>query len=71
MWVCNPSNVYLIEILIPIAYMPLDKYIQEASFNPYTNRFYVRKGAAGATSVSIKNVKVLAQNIYFTKAETK
>jgi hypothetical protein len=50
--------------------MPLDKYIQEASFNPYTNRFYVRKGATGATSVSIKNVKILAQNIYFTKAET-
>ena len=67
---CNPSNVYLIEILKPIAYMPVDRYIQFASFNPQTNLFYVSRGARGTTSISLKNVKILAQNIYFTKAGT-
>ena len=64
---CNPSNVYLIEILKPIAYMPVDRYIQEASFNPQTNLFYISRGERGAAVVSLRNVRILAQNIYFTE----
>jgi len=64
---CSPTNVYLIEILKPIAYLPLDKYIQEASFNPQTNLFYIDKGSRGRGSVHLRNVKVLAQKILLTK----
>ena len=63
----HPSNVYLIEILKPIAYLPLDMYIQYASKGP-GERFFIHKGAAGAKSIGAKNVKILAQCItYFPK----
>jgi len=63
----HPSNVYLIEIIKPVAYMPLDNYIQYASKGP-GERFYVNRKAAGGLSISAKKVKVLAQCImYFEK----
>lgn len=60
----SPSNVYLIEILIPIAYLSLDRYIQYASKGP-GERFFIRKGSSGVKSISSKNVIVLAQNIIY------
>ena len=59
-----PSNVYLIEINIIIAYLPLDQYIQYASKGP-GERFFIRKGSAGVKSISAKNVTVLAQNVIY------
>lgn len=59
-----PSNVYLIEINIVIAYLPLDMYTQYASKGP-GERFFIRKGAAGSKSISSKNVTILAQNIFY------
>lgn len=60
----TPSNVYLIEILKPIAYMFIDNYIQWASEDP-GKRFYVKRGAAGYISISSKNVTILAQKINY------
>lgn len=59
-------NTYLIEITKAIAYMPMDRYIQEASKGP-TGRFYVRRGSAGGLSISEKNVKILACGVGFLK----
>lgn len=59
-----PSNVYLIEINKPIAYMPLDKYVQYATKGP-GERFYVDRGSAGGLSISSKSVTVLAQRITY------
>ena len=73
MWICNPSNVYLIEILKPIAHMSIDIYTQEATLSYDKRLFFVKrspKGGKGVTSISVKNVRILAQHIYFTKAET-
>jgi F0F1-type ATP synthase epsilon subunit len=61
-----PSNVYLIEINKPIAYMDMDKYIQEATKGP-SERFYINLGSAGHISISSKSVTILAQNIYFSE----
>ena len=58
------SNVYLIEINKTISYMPLDKYIQEASKGP-NNRFYIHRGAAGGISISEKNITILACGVLF------
>lgn len=72
-FVVVPSNVYLIEINIPIAYLPLDMYTQYASKGP-GERFFIRKRSAGVKSISAKNVTVLAQNILYyplTHYETK
>lgn len=44
--------------------MPLDMYIQEAKLG-LNNRFYISKGARGATSISEKNVRVLASGVAF------
>lgn len=67
--IVKASNVYLIEILIPIAYLPLDMYIQYASKGP-GERFFIRKGSAGVKSISSKNVNILAQDIiYFCNDE--
>jgi hypothetical protein len=63
-FVVRPSNVYLIEILKPIAYLPLDKYIQYASRGP-GERFYIDKGAAGRKSIGAKSVKILAQCVVY------
>ena len=57
-------NTYLIKITKPIAYMPVDRYIQTASKGP-GNRFYINKGAAGGRSISDKNVKILACGVGF------
>ena len=63
----HPSNVYLIEITKPVAYMPLDNYIQYASKGP-GDRFYVSRKSRGCLSISAKKVKILAQCItYFPK----
>jgi len=63
----HPSNVYLIELLKPVAYMPIDNYIQYASKGP-GDRFYVNRKSRGHLSISAKNVKILAQCItYFPK----
>ena len=63
----HPSNVYLIEIIKPVAYMPIDNYIQYASKGP-GDRFYVNRKAARCLSISAKKVKILAQCItYFEK----
>lgn len=59
----RPSNVFLIEIIKPIAYMPIDKYQQWASYN--NGRFYISRGPRGYISVSEKSVKVLAQRIVY------
>jgi hypothetical protein len=67
-FVIHPSNVYLVEILKPIAYLSLDKYIQEASKGP-GERFYINRGAAKHLSISSKNVRILAQNIIFLKTK--
>jgi hypothetical protein len=63
-FVVAPSNVYLIEILKPIAYLPLDMYIQYASKGP-GERFFIHKGARGVKSISAKSVEVLAQCIVY------
>lgn len=63
-FIIEPSNVYLIEILKPIAYLPLDMYIQYASKGP-GERFFIRKRSVGGKSISAKSVKVLAQNIIY------
>ena len=66
-FVVAPSNVYLVEILKPIAYLPLDRYIQYASKGP-GERFFIYKGAAGGKSIGAKSVKVLGQCInYYPK----
>ena len=59
------TNTALVKILIPIAYMPLDKYIQEVSFGP-EGRVFIHKGAAGSKSISVKNVEILACGVMFT-----
>jgi hypothetical protein len=59
-----PSNVYLIEINIVIAYLPLDMYTQYASKGP-GERFFIKKRSRGVKSISSKNVTILAQNIYY------
>jgi hypothetical protein len=64
----EPSNVYLVEILKPIAYLSLDKYIQEASKGP-GERFYINRGAAKHLSISSKSVRILAQNIIYLKTK--
>jgi hypothetical protein len=63
-FVTIPSNVYLIEINITIAYLPLDKYTQYATKGP-GERFFIRKGTAGTKSISSKSVTVLAQKILY------
>lgn len=62
--VVRPSNVYLIEIIRPIGYLPLDKYIQYASKGP-GERFYIDKGPAGRKSIGAESVKILAQCIVY------
>lgn len=57
-----PSNVYLIRIEKPIAYMPIDNYVQWASKGP-GERFFINRKSAGHISISAKNVTVLAQKI--------
>lgn len=52
-------GLYKIEIIRPIAYMPLDMYTQVASYNDTTKRFYIRRGAAGGISIGLKSVKIL------------
>jgi hypothetical protein len=59
-----PGNTYLIEITKILAYMPLDRYTQWASKGP-GERFFVKKGSSGGTSISSKNVIVLAQSIVY------
>lgn len=66
-FVVTPSNVYLVEILIPIGFLPLDKYIQYATKGP-GKRFFIRKGSAGVKSISEKSVRVLAQEIIYLEA---
>jgi hypothetical protein len=65
-FIVRPSNVYLIEIIKPIAYLPLDKYTQYASKGP-GERFYINKGAAGRKSIGAKSVKILAQCVVYYK----
>lgn len=60
----HKTNVYLVRILIPIAYMPPEKYIQEATFGP-KGRVYIHKGAAGGKSIGAKSVKILACGVMF------
>lgn len=62
----TPSNVYLIEIIKPIAFLSFDRYIQEATKGP-DNRFYIDKGSPGRKSIGDKSVKILAQNINYLK----
>lgn len=59
-----PSNVYLVRIEKPIAYMPVDRYVQWASKGP-GERFYVNRGPAGGRSIGAKSVTVLAQRIMY------
>ena len=59
-----PSNVYLIEILITIAFMPIDNYTQWATKGP-GNKFYINRKGRGGLSISEKNVKILAQQIIY------
>jgi len=60
----QPTNVYLIKIHGPVAYMDVDKYTQFASKGP-EGRFYVNRGAAGGLSISDKRVTILAQGIMY------
>jgi hypothetical protein len=64
--IIHPSTVYLVEILKPIKYLSLDKYIQEASKGP-GERFYINRGAAKHLSIGSKSVRILAQNIIYLK----
>jgi len=57
-------NSYLIKINRPIAYMPLEMYIQYATKGPI-GRFYVSRGASGGISISEKNVTILPCGIVF------
>lgn len=58
------SNCYLVKILISIAYMPVDRYIQTASKGP-GERFYVTRGSSGGLSISSKSVEILACGVIF------
>lgn len=60
----HPANSFLIRIERPVAFMPVDKYIQEATKGP-GERFYVTRGTSGGLSVSAKNCTVLACGIYY------
>ena len=57
----NHSNTYLIEILKPIAYMPTDMYIQEATLSYDKKKFYASRGSRGAVTISIKSVRIIKQ----------
>lgn len=59
-----PSNVYLVEIIKPIAYLAPEYYIQYASKGP-GDRFYINKGSAGHKSIGVKSVNILAQRIWY------
>ena len=59
-----PSNLYLIEINILIARLPIEKYVQWASYGP-KGRFFIKKGSTGVKSISSKNATVLAQSIVY------
>lgn len=63
-FIIEPSNVYLVEINIPIAYLPLDMYTQYATKGP-GERFFIRKGSRGVKSISTKSVTVLAQDLVY------
>ena len=59
----------LIEIMIPMAYLPLKYYFQAIPIHHVdSDRVYVNKGAGGK-SISTKNVKVLKTFKYDEKDE--
>jgi len=57
------TNVNLIRIIKPIAYMDVNKYTQYASYTKSNNRYYINRGSAGGLSISSKNVIVLAEGV--------
>ena len=59
------TGSYLIEILIPMAYMPLDKYKQVVMLYETQDRVFVNKGAAGSKSISIKNIKIIMKTLKY------
>jgi len=60
------SNVYLIEILKTVAFLPLEMYIQEATLSHDKKRFYISRGPAGNLTLGAKNCKVLACGILYS-----
>jgi hypothetical protein len=73
----TPSKTFLIEINIPIAYMPENSYIQQAKLSEDKKRFFITKshrtegdkkgsGACGR-SISVKSATVLACGIIYWK----
>lgn len=59
------SNVYLIEIKIPVSRMPLRLYKQKATLSHDKRLFYVSRGSAGMVSIGVENVTILACGIYY------
>ena len=62
----RPSNVYLIKIHKPLAYMD-PKYRTQWALKGPGERFYINRGAAGGISISTKRVTILAQGILYFK----
>jgi hypothetical protein len=58
------ENVFVVEILIPIAWLSLDKYIQEVKFWEDSKRCTIYVGGKCRT-ISTRNVKILASTIYY------
>lgn len=55
------SNTYLIEILKPIAYMPTELYIQEATLSHDKKKFYAKRGSRGIVTISVKSARIIKQ----------
>jgi len=60
------SKTHLIKIQGSVAYMPINKYIQEADYNSLTDRYYIRRGCAGGLSISGKRCIKLASGVILT-----
>lgn len=61
------SNVYLIRIEKPVAYLPLHLYEQWATLSTDKRLFYFSRGGRGIAQVSVENVTVLACGINLWK----
>lgn len=60
------GRTHLIKINGHVAYMDVNKYTQEASYNSLTNRYYVNRGVAGGLSISAKRCTKLASGVILT-----
>ena len=61
-----PVHVFTVEITKPIAFLSDNYRVQEASLSYDKKRFYIQRGSAGGITISVNNVNVLAQKIYYS-----